>query len=613
MLRNFQITKSMPCKLMMGLVVFAACTNDKYDLSDIDSTVGVGGEITLPSSSIRQVQLDDLLDLSNTSSVTIRENGDYVFEHQGARIAAIHPMVEKVTVQQESVTELPLDLDMSGLPSNLDDFAVGQEIPNSRGSIGTATESTRSAQHFDYRGKIPASIQALTSANVTGTINLKFDFTEDLQTLIQQFNSLEVTLPPYMLVNIKNISNDGNGAFSYNFNEQTNVLSLRNVNTLNGISIEADVPKLDFTRFDEKNSLVINGDSIVMKGDIGLAGEYPNCVKRDNRPIDLSKFRINTQLAISDLTVNSAHGNFSPEIELNDLGEMELDDLPDFLTDDNVVADLYNPQVVINIRNDMDVAGTVDGALLAKRSDGTLMHRVPVNGMKINASSSNNGLSEILLCRTKDGINLDSFTDVLEVPELSNIIKDIPDNISFEVNARADASQECEFELGHQYTIDPSYRIEAPLSFARGARIVYNDTIKGWTSSLEDIEITDNTQIQISANVENCVPAYLVFNVYAIDKDGRELSDFDINVDKTIAASTDGVTRAVTPLNITIKQKAPNALKKLDGVKFNISAQASDDVSSFVEGITLNAYRHSLLVNDIKIKVVGQVIFPDKD
>jgi hypothetical protein len=233
--------------------------------------------------------------------------------------------------------------------------------------------------------------------------------------------------------------------------------------------------------------------------------------------------------------------------------------------------------------------------------------------MNINPVTVNNGISEILLCRTTDGVNIENYTDVVEVPELSNIIMTIPDNITFEVNARADASEECEFELGHQYTIEPSYRLEAPLAFARGARIVYNDVIDGWNDSLDDIDITDDTEVHITANIENCIPAYLVLNAYAIDKDGRELSDFDIDIDKTIAASEDGITRAKTPMTIIIKQKTPNAMKKLDGLKFTISAQATDDAAKAVEGITLNAYRHSLLVNDIKIKVIGKVIFSDNN
>ena len=600
---------TMPCLLATGVLAFTACTNDKYDLSDIDSTVGVGGEIVLPSSSIRQIQLDDLFDLANTESVAILDNGDYVFEQQGTRVAAAHPVVEKITVQQESVTELPVALDMSGLPTELDDLPVGTEIIGTRGTIGDISEPARSIQEFEYRGLNPDAVRALTSADISGTIHLNLTFTPDLQTYIQQFNNLDLKLPPYMKLNKDKLTAN----CKIDYIEDSNTLHFENVNTLTGIAIEADLPELDFTRTDSKNQLEISGDSIIMSGVIEVAGDYPDCVKRDGRRVDLNNFRINSEMTISELTLNSAVGKFSPEIELDDIGGMVLDDLPDFLTDDNVVADLYNPQIIIKISNDMAVPGIVDGKLIAKDANGNVISEVPVTDMNINPVTVNNGISEILLCRTTDGVNIENYTDVVEVPDLSNIIMTIPDNITFEVNARADASEECEFELGHQYTIEPSYRLEAPLAFARGARIVYNDVIDGWNDSLDDIDITDDTEVHITANIENCIPAYLVLNAYAIDKDGRELSDFDIDIDKTIAASEDGITRAKTPMTIIIKQKTPNAMKKLDGLKFTISAQATDDAAKAVEGITLNAYRHSLLVNDIKIKVIGKVIFSDNN
>ena len=61
----------------------------------------------------------------------------------------------------------------------------------------------------------------------------------------------------------------------------------------------------------------------------------------------------------------------------------------------------------------------------------------------------------------------------------------------------------------------------APLAFDEGARIVYNDTIDGWTDDLEDIDLMAGSAIELTANVENKIHAYLTVSATAIDVQGR--------------------------------------------------------------------------------------------
>ena len=52
-----------------------------------------------------------------------------------------------------------------------------------------------------------------------------------------------------------------------------------------------------------------------------------------------------------------------------------------------------------------------------------------------------------------------------------------------------------------------------------------------------------------------------------------------------------------------------SALKKLDGLKFTVSGSAkSEKNTESVVGQTLNAKHHTLIIKNIKIKLVGQVI-----
>lgn len=57
-----------------------------------------------------------------------------------------------------------------------------------------------------------------------------------------------------------------------------------------------------------------------------------------------------------------------------------------------------------------------------------------------------------------------------------------------------------------------------------------------------------------------------------------------------------------------ILQKKADAFKKLDGLKVVVSGKAKASDGNAVTGVVLNAEKHTLKLNDIKIKLVGKVI-----
>lgn len=61
-----------------------SCVDDAYDLNkDIDKTITVGGDLTIPSSSTEEMLLKDILDLEDNSTVVADKNGDYAIVKAG--------------------------------------------------------------------------------------------------------------------------------------------------------------------------------------------------------------------------------------------------------------------------------------------------------------------------------------------------------------------------------------------------------------------------------------------------------------------------------------------------------------------------------------------------
>ena len=105
MYKGINNSKIVACMLALGFMsVGTSCTDNDYDLSNIDFTVGLGGDgLQLPASSTENIVLNDVLDFNNSDFITIAENGDYMFRKEGENVNPAHLNVNKVVVQKASI------------------------------------------------------------------------------------------------------------------------------------------------------------------------------------------------------------------------------------------------------------------------------------------------------------------------------------------------------------------------------------------------------------------------------------------------------------------------------------------------------------------------------
>ena len=393
----------------------------------------------------------------------------------------------------------------------------------------------------------------------------------------------------------------------YHVNTQNgSKLVFKNVSTASNLKVDFTIGKIDFKKKSSPlGSLSTSNRNLSMNADIQMGIKINNIALGSS--IDgADKCKITADMIINnDLVIEKVRGKFNPSIELDDLGSTDVTGIPDFLTNEGVVIDIDNPQIILNLESNLDVPGFIGGTLTAVKN-GQKTANITIPEVKVLA----NATSKICICRNKSKVNQAAYTEVVEVPNLSTVLNPIPDHINFAGHSRADKTVEADFVLGKQYTIKPSYRIEAPLAFGENARIVYTDSFDDFNSDIKDIEVKDNTYIEFSGDIESKIPAYLNASAVAIDINGNEMpeSEVKVAVDGEIKASADGKTPAVSTLKITMKP-TKSALKKLDGLKFTVSGSAkSEKNTESVVGQTLNAKHHTLIIKNIKIKLVGQVI-----
>ncbi len=571
---------------LLGGLALASCVNSDYDFNEVDATMGFGGEgLELPGSSTDTIKLADVLDLGDDDCVKVRPNGDYVFEQVGDNVEPAQPEIAPISVTQRQSVSYDIDINVEPATWSAGDARAVTVVLSADGDM----------QSFEYDGDKPAEVVGLDYAETDANLSFSLHFPAGLSSVVASLDEISIQMPSFMELSDVSANIGADGSWSIDGSR----IVFSDITTSRDLTVSARVSRLRFGVSDELGSLGIDGDKIVLDGRVHVSMNSVATVSGGS----IEGLTASSDFAIDDMQITSVTGRFDPEIDLDNLGDVEITGVPDFLTDGNVRVDLYNPQILLTLNSDLNMGGFVGGTLTSWK-DGQPIASVTVPEMAVRAG----GMTEMCICRNGEGI--EGYDVVQVVPELSTLIETIPDRITFEGTARADRNQTCEFELGHRYTVQPAYRVEAPIAFAENAQIVYKDTIDEWHEDIEDFELSDNSYITFTANIENRVPAYLTLSAYAIDVDGQRMGDDEIKVEvsNTVIASADGETSSETPLTIRVSQNDGRALSRLDGLVFDVTASASDGGANPVEGMTLNSEKHFLIARDIKIKLVGTLI-----
>lgn len=574
--------------LLVGGFLVTGCTNSDYDFNEIDATMGFGGDgLELPASSTMDIPLKDVLDLEENGSVKLDDEGNYLFQLTGSGSSEANPKIEPIRLEGRSYNaNIPISLSASAKATR--SLTASSGIPEVKEKM------------FEYHG-VDKSVKSLTKANMKPvTMKLTLGFS-GISSVISKIKKATLTLPGYLSLN--RVVGDGNDMPI----PPSSRIDIADISTSRDMVLTITSNELLFSEQDAYGTLSIAEDGkIDMDGYFGL--------KIDDFELTGTPSTANMSIAakveVENIELTSATGVFDPEVNFGTLGEVDVTGVPDFLSDDNVVADLANPQILLTINNEMNVAATVKATVTATKS-GQTTATVQLPEMYIEKNSVS-PTTQICICREKTPELTAQYGEknVYAVSNLSTLINKIPDHVSIgNVEARADLSQEATVEFGKPYHITPSYKVYAPLAFGKDAVIEYSDQFDGWNDDIDDLELSENTYVRLTADAISKVPAALILEATPLGVGGADISNLiEVNIKKgEVSASTDGETAVTSPLEIEIREKVKGGLKQLDGLSYKVQGKATHNGTT-VEGITLNANKHTLKLNNIKVKLVGKII-----
>lgn len=546
--------------VMAGLTGgLASCVkvDETYDLDkEIDKTITVGGNLTLPVSNTEEMKLKDLLEMDDESPVKAGTNGDYSFFLTG-----------ETTETEINIDKVRLDTEFG-----FEKFYCTKDIPfpgnfnlNVEEKIVINIESN----------EVTSEIKRLAEVETTAP-GMYFVFSKSSESTLTLQKGFVIRFPEYITVEALNNSWISNG------NEL--ILDAYDGMEITGESrVEFQIVKVDFTKdgaeftdnFPEvdSNSIRLGGD-IQLNGIIAVSSQSPETAS------------ISVEIVSSEIVIESVSGTVRPK-ENNSY--VEITSLPEFLSDNEVVLDVTDPRVYVTLSNPTEANISVNASIIPTKDD--------IEGEIINIEEINVPADQenYIICIHKNPDYNVEGNDEVVIPELGNLIMKIPDVINLIVN---DVSAENgNVPLGETIQIKTVYEVNTPLMFSGGTHIKYTETMDGWSTDLDNAEFES---IELTMTAVNKVPLGIKLTAEAIDGNGNKLQNVNVDVDMDIDPGSPENPK-YQDIKMTVTTEA-GSIKGLDGIRMTMTGSASEETKDVV----LNE-NQSIQMTNMRLKLIGGV------
>lgn len=597
--------RALNCLLLSALGLTTACVDNSYDLTkDIDLTITVGGDLTTPGNSSEEITLDDLFDVDyETSDLDTLDNGDFVLCVNGEPTNS-SVKVNDVTVDRSEATKYSKKLTFTSdilIQGETPTMPIEDLNPEWQLKNNDIPEDVVDLEYADDIQHNDVVLRLETEGNTKGVIlkkGLRFTFPSYLQVaLTDAFTSQWFALSQINGQTVMTLKNDYRLSSS-GADWKVNINRIYFKSTGN-VTVPAGEGFLAATA-NTKAKVLFNVE-IPVDGDVAVkAQDFPAGSSEVN-------FRLVSHVVSNEMAMGRVRAKVNPDIDFT-VSEVTIEDLPDFLTDNDVNADLTNPQVLLRVNNQSEVDVNLQAELHSYKEGNKL--QTVVLGTDINTVNSKTirlkASTENLLCISPLNENVPNGYTWVQVENLPDLIRTIPDLIKVE-NVEAKVLQQFyTVELGVNKEVHTDYDLNAPLEFGKEFSIVYKDTLDGWS---EDIEKYEMKELEVSLSAINRIPLNLDLSAMAIDAQGHVMDDVLVETDGFIAAGTKTEPNTKV-LTFTLKKKDGTRIKNLDGLILRLDGKAfrgeDQSQSDTWESQTLNASQ-TLKLDDLKLRIKGGV------
>lgn len=527
----------------------SSCFNDDYDLSDVDTHAKIPvNQLTVPLQ-MDGVRLETVLDLDDASCIKRLDNGDYAVLKEGT-YSSDPIRVDGFTTRTEAIApitdRLPLTVTYgrgkTGGVSGKTRGAGAEEI-----AYAEISDDTRS---FDMRSDaVSEHIRSIEAVTVDGVM----EFTLRFSGVPAAFDSYELT--DFRVQLPRGMAGEPSAG---RYDSATGVLTVDRLDgvrvgqnlesrltfALSDIDVEALGGTLQGGHFAATARLhVLGGRLALTTEDLRGGADVASAVQ--GLPEGVSYTCVPR---VAPLHVLSFTGLLAYDVEGLAVEPIDINDLPDVLTQSGTDIALENPQIYLSLTNPL-ASERVHG-----RAGLTL---TPVRGGAAGTPTSLDegeairlqpGLSDNVFCLSpvRPEAYYRGYESAAHVPfgGLSTVMsgEGLPTSICIDITDPAMPEQHVSgFAVGQmrggsyvaveRQAVEGRYEFVAPLTLTPSSRVVYSDSDFGWGD--EDVYALTIDRISLTATITSTFPADLQLEAtpLVVDDAAREADVVEVNGD----------------------------------------------------------------------------------
>lgn len=566
------LNRTQICALALVGLSLTGCIDDKYDLSDIDTTARVEvNDLVIPIN-IGEVKLKNIFDLSDDGIIK-EQDGRYVLVRDGS-FESEPIKIEKVVLDAPSIrsTYVSLSLNLPSLSPRR------QAAPGELQIAIPSSESSFSITNNDISEYI-VSVEKV-STNMTFKIVMTIPELSGLVSDIE-IRDLKLTVPKGLVIN------------SADYDAATGVLNVGTVvSSGNSASVEYEVSAIDYTKsnldFDYATHTMRLNDKFGLKS--GNLIIDPAKLAGISVPSTLT---LVTDYSMSDIRIEKFTGSMRYTIDGLSVSDVNLDDLPDVLSQSGTDISIVNPQIYLNIDNPLHNYGVhaQAGLKITSYKDDALVNSYSLNAPGYFTVAGQPGkLNYSVYMAPTEVAAADIYqgyagAEYFKFTSLSNVVSGngLPSRLAIELSNPGIPTQHVtDFVIGQDLgIIKGKYTFYAPLALKDGSTVVYHDKVDGWGN--DDLDYLTIRTLKVTTTISSDFPFALDFTGYPIDAQGKQINGVTI----------EGAKIEANAKNQVLELRITGEIKNLDGIEFVATgvAGASEAELSPSMNITLTTVR----------------------
>lgn len=611
---------------VLSACLFASCIDEKYDLDNVDLTIGTTGDLTLPTSSTGEIVLKSIMDLEDDAVVQIVDGEFYLKTDGSADVPEIN--ISSISIASPQIDDIDItvlrkdlfsartngraNVDFSGI--DIDEALA--KIP----AVSYSYELKHNEAYYTIGNSISSSvpkevlsIDSVVFADET-TLEVRINVNVGDAALILNkihLDNLSLTMPQGLHISkaefIHYTQKGGEPVcVEGDIDNATGLIVLTKDDAEATVVNEEIKARITFDKAVTGEGSCFDFDADAMK--VSLSGSfYVNGAFRiESKDFDLNEVKKNKELLavvisennfkalfpetvkflggasfLKDIAVGSFAGDVSAEV--GDISAIALNDMPDFLDDPEVCLDLVNPAFFVKVTMTNPLPGDAKTSISLKS-----MYE---DGSGVEKSTGEivipGGKTEVLFCVADhlDGIKIPEEYSALaadmrhiKVDSLNKLLMKLPDEIKVDVE---DIFMDIKnLSIPYDNKINVEYMVYTPLEFGPSFKLVYQGTEEGLSEDLEDVDKANTKGIRIEAVAETNFPLDLTLSLDVQDKSGNSLKGELIQVDDIVIMGHSGESEFSTnPVLLELKpvegHTIGEALERIDKLSYKAVATSA--------------------------------------